>query len=250
MLHHTKTLIVRPCPGLGDAIYAYPVVKHLMKRYKACKFLVATKHKEVFEYLHGDRLGFTDQSDHFDIDCTYLDRKLEKTNQFQDVCIKAGIKEEIPFSIDLVNRQIVPPSEKKTVLIRNPYLGMELRKTDLMMPNIRLLASKFTSDKNFRTVLLTHERDMTCKLDLDFDFVFESRSVCETLNLVRQSDIVVTQVGNLLAAAEAMDKPTIAVFSRKMRDSQNVFLSSITPEKVVTKITTEFFYDDDPRMEN
>lgn len=231
--------------GLGDAIYSYPIVKYYKNNNPDKKIIVLTKYKEVFEILNN--INFSEDRSNFDIDCTYLDRKqIQETNQFEDILINSNSPKNLNFEIDIKIKKINLKTSKKILLLRNPYLGMELRKTSILTPNLNEIVNLIDKlKKKYYIILLKHEKDGTNIFYKNFDYLLEKTSINQLMNLVFQSDFIISQNGHMLALAESLNTKIISIFSSKLRETNDVFFNSITPKKVITKKSSHYVYDDD-----
>jgi len=244
MLFHRDKIVIKPCMGLGDAVYAYPTVNYYRKKFVDKKIIVITEHKDVYSGING--LLFSSSLNKFDIDCRYLNRKhINETNQFQDVLINSKTPLDTKFEMEVFPKKPVVKSEKRILLVRNPYLGMELVKSPELMPNFSFIKDKIkTLKKQYYTILLSNKKDneIFC---CDFDMEINRTTINELLNLIKQSDLIISQNGHILAMAEAMEKKIITVFSSKLKTTNDFFLRSITPQKVITKSTSKYLYDNE-----
>lgn len=245
MIFHKKQLIIKPSMGLGDAVYCYPVVEYYRNNNPNKNIKVLTKYKEVFENLKN--ITFSTERSKFDIDCTYLNRKkIKETNQFEDILINSNCPKNLNFDINIKIKKIKIETSKKILLVRNPYLGMELRKDILLTPDLSQIINFLNKlKKKYYIILLRHKEDGTNIFYKNFDHILDETSINQLMNLVFQSDLIISQNGHILALAEGLNKNIICFFSSKLKKTNNIFFNSITPKKVITKKTSNYVYDDD-----
>lgn len=243
MIKHKGLITFKPCVGLGDAVYAYPIIKYYSELYPNCNFKVITKYKEVFECI--EKVSCDTETNFFNIDCRYLNRKDKKSNQFEDICFNARIKKKIEFKIEIYKNKIdINNKNKKILLVRNPYLGMELRKTPILTPDFKKIDIILNFlKKYYYIVLLRHDEDGTDVYLKNYNEIFENTTINQLLNLVDCSDLILSQNGHILAIAEALNKKIISIFSSNLINCEDDFFRTITPSKVITKPTSYYCYD-------
>jgi len=259
--------------GFGDSVYLYPIVKWHLARNPG--LVVCSNHPEVFSTLSCKVLDYSRVRT---INVGYFERKnITETNQFQDMCIASGAPPSIPYQVEFEKCKIptFPLGNKKLCIINHPYeplgnlrtipksfpwlpgwqlsqhltsmlnvLGMYL------VPNYQLIQeiiNKF-SDRLFYVVVGRNATARYRYTDVDVD-LSESRypKIKWLFNMVNQSDLVISQTGNMNAICEGLDKKLFVLFSQCGLDMNHDFIGSIKPCKVVTKPTTLWATDAAPK---
>ena len=83
-------------------------------------------------------------------------------------------------------------------------------------------------------------------MQFDFNGIDEylpETSFDDVMSIINASDMIISQIGWTIAAAEILNKKIFVLFSAKGRKSKNWFFKTITPEKVITKKTSEYCFD-------
>lgn len=238
---------IRGASGLGDAIYLRPLVEYFMKSEPALR--VCSDYPEVFTGLGVVVERFTRHG--VGIVAHYAQRKSdERTDQYQDMCLTAGVSDPVPLSFEwsvrnqaLIDDVRARARGRKVVLLhggrapmgRSDGFGAELlpkrdafhevlvRMTDCFLVRIGKDESIYP---------------LPCHLDLH-----ASTSVTDLLDLGKSCDAMVGQCSFVIPLAEVFDKPLLVVWSAKGMASEKLFISTVTPKKVLHKASSRFIID-------
>jgi len=216
--------------GFGDAIYMYPIVKHFIEG--GDNVTVLTRHPYVFENLDCDIAPIDDG---YDIDCNYIRRKGDpNTNQFQDMCIEAGIKRQIPLKLDYP--RTFNNTTKRICLVQRPYYPMnEERLRTELMPDYTIMQRLIHDHPDLFFVEVGQSSAYGFKFSgIGLDMV-DKTDYKGLLDLYSMADIVLSQIGYSVALAEALDTRIFVLFAQSGLDSEEYFFRTITPKKVITK---------------
>jgi len=249
-------MILKGASGLGDSIYAYPIVKHYCEKHD--DITVMSNYPELFADLPVKVIRHT--KDNSDIRFTYGIRKYTPgTNQFQDSVISAKIKEdlklEIPWSIKndkmiaRINKLFRRSGKKFKCALAVPYKPFG-RTDDFgkeMTVNYKIideLIKKFKDNVFFIQVGRFKPLYRYNNLDVDMNF---KTTIPDLMDIVTYCDIGITQVGNLLPICECRNTPVLAFFSENGFKSESKFVRAITPGKTLCKISSVAAIDTEPQ---
>lgn len=237
--------------GLGDTIIAWPIVKYYAKRFDIVNYM--TDYPELYETIPNVRcyphkklnymIDAAGRKHPVDIRFTYCPRKYTPgSNQFEDSCISAKVSESIKLEIDwiiqndnLVEDILAASLGKKICILAAPYepfgrdddFGKLLRiKPDIM----QAIVDKY-KDKVYFVQVGNNNVLHQIKGIMN---IINKTTVSDLMDLVQVADFTLAQVGNMLPLSEALGTPSFTIFSSDGLKSENRFISSIKPEKVVT----------------
>lgn len=251
---YTPTLKIRSGFGIGDNIYLQSIVRHLTD--KGHRLMVCTTYPDVFEPVKNKVTFHPFTKVKVDVVAHYGGRKkIKETDQFQDMCISAGIKEPIDLRLDwqvrnkgLVEtlkrkangRKIVFVQHPRTPMGRRDGFGKELspdyRVMDRILASIkdRFLLVKFGEGKPLYD-LGNCELDMVNKTTLHD--LFDAATAC---------DYFFGQCSFVIPLAESLKKPCLILWSSKGLKAPHEYVRSVTPEKILHRDTSKWIYDDWP----
>lgn len=239
---------IRGASGLGDAVYMYPIVRHYANLGEQLE--VCTRWPDVFRNLPVKIADFSRQN--INILAHYARRKGNRdTNQFQDCCIVAGIKEEIPFTLDWKPKNSgliakTKESGKPALLVQMPRAPMG-RKDGFgasLLPKCGVIQSMIDELKERAYIVQVgggkclHEFK---GIDLD---MANKTSVTDLIDLHHSADAMLGYPSNIIALAEAFDKPLVAVWSRRGLKDGHSYVRQISPRKILSKPTSRHIVDD------
>lgn len=207
-------VIVRGCSGFGDAIYLRAIVEWLLKNRGEVQYTVATNFPTIYEGLDVKAEPYFGETPN--IDCNYTHRKeYGDTNQFQDMCINGGLP-YIEYTSELKKRD--PKGFVIALPLYSPMGGSP--ESSPMMPFYREYFDLIRKHENVLQIQSFHS--------------FEN-----LVKLFNEAELVICQQGWGTALAELLDVPAKVVFTQRGLDSKNKFIGSITPNKILTKSTSE-----------
>jgi hypothetical protein len=255
---------IKCASGFGDAIYAYPIVRHLIESGKEEHITVMTDYHQIYDCApFKDKLSFLRHSKDFaQYKISYCGRKYKAgTSQFQDVCMAAEVPTDLDFSIDweiqnqdLINtiKKLARRKEAPICLISAPFkpfgrvdeFGVELtvnfkRMDDLIRRN---------RDKYFFVQVCKNVPEYALN-NIDLNLAGKT-TISDVLDIMSISDCSMGQIGHILPLSEVFKVPCLLFFSRKGLNCENRFISSITYDKIVHyKDIIKYCVDDETDVE-
>ena len=236
--------------GLGDSLYLQSVVRELIRR-TGEKYRVASDWPDVFlplgdkvEVIPFTRTGIT-------ILAHYASRKAEKTTQFKDCCLNAGLDGVVELRLDwpeasgeLVARLKAPG--KPIVCVQLPRAPMG--RTDgfglEVLPDCRVIQKFIDRLKGKATIVQVGAGTPLFNLTgIDIDLANKT-TVKELIDVASVADGFLGYCSFILALAESLHKPTIMVWSRKGLNSKDLYIRQITPDKIIEHRSTRYVIDD------
>ena len=238
--------------GLGDTIYAYPIVNYYAKKHKTVYYM--TDYPEIYQSIPNVKCHPHQKLNYFtlkdgskqpvDIRFTYTPRKYTPgTSQFTDSCISAGITKKIDLTIPwkIQNNPLVEKvkrlnkHKKKVCVLSAPYepfgredeWGKILRIDPVFMQNI---VDAYKDEVFFIQVGNKYTLKKIRGVDID---LVNKTTVSDLFDLVKICCFGLSQIGNLLPLCECLGKRNMIIFTRKAIESENRFIAAITPEKTV-----------------
>ena len=238
---------VRGGSGLGDSIYLRPVVEY----YSVLDDVtVCTGFPDIFIGLNCKVEPFNREN--IDVLAHYTGRKYAaETNQWQDICISAKVPINLPMSfkwsvqnpvlVDLIKtdaagRPIVLVHGGRTPMGRTDGFGAEL------LPAAPAFDAVLDVLSECFLIRIGKGPDLY-PLDVDAD-LNGSTSVADVLDIGSICAGVIGQCSFAVPLAEALDKPLLVVWSAAGLRSRQPYVSSIAPNKVLSKPTSQFLVDE------
>lgn len=244
-------LSIRGGNGIGDAIYVYGVVKHYLA--KGHEIEVCTRWPEIFSQLPVECTKF--RRDRITNLAHYTTRKgIAGTSQYRDVCINAGIKEDIPwdFGWKPVNTELFldirrrwPKPVVAVAMPRNPMgrtdgFGKEI------LP-VRIGYQRVLDALKARAYLIMIGAGPAIyKLDGCHWDLCNKTTLTDMLDVATAVDGFFGFCSNFVPLAEAQSKPALFVWARANINSRSQFVSRITPQKILHRGTSGWVFDDQP----
>lgn len=226
--------------GFGDTIYIHPVAKYFLDNGEE-DITIMTNYPDIFADLPVKTTKHTkDWATH---KMSYCGRKGKPgTSQFQDVLLAAGVPTDIKLEIpwEVKNRYFIDKIAKRSknkpyVLVAAPYkpfgrddgfgneLTIDYNRYDKLLGCIR---------SEYYIVQIGHG-DRTARLkNIDMD-LFGKTTPADVMDLTKESTFGVFPVGHMLPIYECLGKPGMCFFSKSGLDSEQPFINTITPEKVI-----------------
>ena len=216
-------ITIRGASGFGDAFYIYPIIRHLRSETNE-EIKVLTHYPDVYSGIDGLTMAPYDRTERVKYDLHYIHRRNElETNVFEDTCRLFG--REVPFDFGWEKRGGCTGD----ILVIPPYRPAWCRDT-----------LSFVPDEAFFWKLVNGlNKDFNCisaHLPLD-------RAKWE--ELIDSVDIVICQSCSAFVIAEAFNCDCMVVFNHKSKITENHFVHTITPKKVIMRPEqTMYCYDD------
>lgn len=241
---------IRSGMGLGDALYLQSVARHLVRQ--GHKVEACCAWPDVFRPL-GDRVNVSPfRRERIDRLGHYTSRKATSgTDQFQDCCINAGIREPAELRLDwqMVNPAIldkfvgcgvpiVAVQMPRAPFARTDGYGLEL------LPDCRVLQRVIDHiGARARFVLIGSGAAMYELTALDLDLTNKT-SVCDVIDIGAKVDGFLGFVSFIVPLSESLLKPSLLVWSRKGLRSPHQPVRTITPQKILHRASSQWIMDD------
>ncbi len=238
---------VRGGRGLGDAIYIRPIAEHFVRRGERVSVLSA--YADVF-------LGSGAKVEPFDriaeVVAHYVGRKgIAGTTQWQDVCLSAGV--DVPLAIgwkvhdpQLLYRVVPQAKGRPIVLVHGGRLPMN--RADgfgrEMLPEPHAFGAVLAELRAAGCYLVqVGHAEQLYELEVDLDLNGKT-TVAQLFDLAWSCDAMVAQCSFMVPLAEAFDKPLLAVWAARGLASNEAFIRTTTPEKVLSGARDVYVMDD------
>ena len=245
-----QTMILRGASGFGDAILIIYIVTEFLKKHT--RISLRTKHPSLFTHLGIATERFRKGGEH--VAFNYGSRKkIKETNQFQDMCISAGIPSDRPFNIKwpLHNKRLVVKvremaAGKPICIVGNPHTpfgrrdgyGLELRPKWSIFDEV---IEKLKGEMFF--VQIGKGNDEYRFKGIDYD-LRNKVSDTDSMDLAQRCDCLMGQNGYIIPLAECFDKPLFLVYSKRGLESKDPYISNTSPQKILSKPTSQWVVDD------
>jgi hypothetical protein len=224
--------IIHGASGLGDTVYMYPIAERFIEQ--GYDVTVLTNYPEVLKELNCKKEPFN-RSRQNAINCSYVNRKhIPETDQYIDCCIAAGIDSNIPA----LSMKWTPADKKydnyAVVIAPTVPFGQAYRDDYLhIMPNVKEI-DRYCREIAQDMLIVMVGKNYISKVYCDHDLTGQT-SLCEYIDLLYHSNLIISQVGNALSFAEALNKKATIFFPAKAKESNLPFIQQITPDKVIHK---------------
>jgi len=213
-------MIIRCASGFGDAFYLYPICNFFRKLGHEVK--AVTNHKQVMGRI--ECVPY-DRRIKVDIDCHYVQHKERQgTTVWDDSCEKAGIITTFEHYLSC------SPCNNKIAVVIEPYAPSWANPNGGFVPKLETFQRIIDdlTEKGYRVNLMSGER-----------------SVEDWFAIYAGADFVVSQSSSHFVMAEAWNKKCYLILSEASRTSENWYIRTITPDKIIIKpYNTIAIYDD------
>lgn len=239
--------------GLGDAIYLRAVVLHLLAQGET--LTVVTGWPDVFSDLPVTVKPLSsatgDEDWHHAKPCLHC-RIITDVDQFAMACRQAGITEPVELRMnwrvkntDLVAR-IKREAAGRKVFVYQPLKKASNVNQDLARPQwgaFRKVVEKHADHFRVRLGHPAHLDDTPAPCELD---LFGKTSVTDAFDIATIADVFFGEPCYLFILAQAMNKPSISMFSGRGADSGRHRIVNFSPERLFHKRhLTSAIYDDE-----
>jgi hypothetical protein len=249
-MHKETSIGLKGASGLGDTIIAYPIIKWYAQRYNTVYYM--SDYPELYETLPNVKCYPHQKINYFrlgegnkhpvDIRFTYTPRKYtEGTSQFVDSCMSAKAPDDLKFKIDweVKNHKLITDianwaDGRKICILSAPYepFGREDQWGALLRINPDLV-QKIVDTYKDKVYFVQIGNSFVLHRIKGIINLIEKTTVSDLMDLVRWADFGLSQIGNLLPMCEALNTKNFIIFSKAGLETDNRFLSSITPDKTV-----------------
>ena len=239
---------IRCASGLGDSVYLRAIAEHFVRAGE--KITALSNYPEIFEGSGCRVEPF--RRERVDIVAHYVTGKSnQSTNQWQDVCLAAGVAHPIPFAFDWMvesrrlvdgvreraaGRSVVIVQGGRTPMARTDGFGKEL------LPDRQAFEAALTACGDCYLVAVG-KAEPIYRVPVDEDLTGKT-SVSDLLDLFEACDAAVAQVGYAVPMAEVFDRPLLVVWADSGLKAREPYVARITPTKVLSKPTSDWVLDD------
>jgi hypothetical protein len=225
---------IRSGRGLGDSIYLASIVRHIGPE----KLHVFSDYPELF--------GGAKVSPHArkaSIVAHYVSRKgITQTDQFQDMCISAGLKKACELRLDWKTSQqtiddMIGPTDRPILCVQLPRSPMG--RTDgfgaSLLPDCRAIQRAINMVRGRALVVQIGAGDPLFKFSgIDIDLANKT-NISQLLDIASVSSAFLGYVSFVIPLAESFNKPALIIWSKKGMRSSDPFIARITPKKIIHK---------------
>lgn len=244
-----RSITIRGGRGIGDALYLQSIVRHLKEAGKRLK--VSTDWPDVFSQLGVETEPF--RRNNIERVSHYTSRKNEKgTDQFQDCCINAGILEPVDLRLDWTAKNPRILSE-----VRNPYrlpiIVVQMPRQPFgrsdgygaeLLPDCRRIQDAIDALSKKAIIVQVGAGDALFnfeRVDLDLS---NRTSVVDLLDVASLADGFLGYCSFIVPLAESFSRPALLVWSRRGLASSNEYIRTITPTKILHRVSSRAVIDD------
>lgn len=249
---YTPTRKIRSGFGIGDNIYLQSIVRHLLD--KGQKFQICTTYPDVFAPI-AHRVSFHPFTKvKVDVVAHYGGRKkCNDTDQFQDMCISAGIREAVDLRIDwkVRNNGLVESIKKKAngrkvVFVQHPRTPMGRRDGfgKELSPDYRVMDRVIDLIKDRMLVVKFGQGTPLYNLQKTEMDLVNKTTVSDMIDAATACDYFFGQCSFVIPLAESLKKPCLILWSSKGLKAPHEYIRSVTPEKILHAATSKWVYDD------
>lgn len=241
---------IRGGSGLGDSLYLRPICDQF------AKLGPVTALSDYPDVFIGSGIKVEPFRRHsFDVVAHYVGGKNQPaTSIWDDVCESAGVKTELRFNWVVRNEELVRDlrgwADGRPFILahggrepmgRKDKFGRELLPTrEAFAATLAALSDCFIVGigKDEPIYPLSVHKDLHGKT-----------SVSDLLDLAASCDGIVGQCSFAIPLAEIFDKPFLGVWASSGLASREPFIRTITPQKMLTKLSSRYVMDDWPQAQ-
>ncbi len=241
---------IRGGSGLGDSLYLQSVVRHLVEQ--GHELRVHSDYPAVFSPLEGrvqvapfTRIGV-------DIMAHYTTRKgLSGTDQFEDMCINAGINGPVDLRMDWQprNRALIDKLKNKGV----PVVCVQLPRAPMgrsdgfgkeLLPDCRVIQHLINDLRDQAYIVQIGSGEPLFRFTgINLDLAGQT-SVSDLIDVASVADGFIGYVSFVVPLAESLGKPALMVWSSKGLRAPLRYVRQITPKKILHKDSSIAVIDD------
>lgn len=242
---------IRSGSGLGDSIYLRPIAEHFVKSGE--QVVVMSDYPDVFRGAEVRVEPFG--RNNINVVAHYTGGKSNPcTKQYDDMCLAAGLEQVPPlqFKWRLSNRALVDSLISKAagrplILVhggRAPMARADGFGAELLPDRAAFDAALKALEDCFLVQIGKAAQVYPLKASVSLN---GSTTVADLLDLATICDGIVAQCSFAVPLAEVFDRPLLVVWSsRGLSSGRHPYVSSITPQKILSKTTSCFVVDDWP----
>lgn len=242
---------VRAGMGLGDSLYLQSVARHFVEKGENVE--VCSAWPDVFRPIAGKIMLSPFRRNGINTLAHYTARKgTPGTSQFRDMCICAGIREDVDLRLDWVPEHTEYPARlrargKPIVCVQLPRTPMDRTDTfgDELLPNCDVIQRVIDRIAGYATLVqigkgapLYQFSGLHCDLS-------NRTSVRELIDIAYAADGFLGYVSFVIPLAESFRKPALLVWARSGLKSRNAFINTVKPGKIIHRPKTSRYIIDD-----
>lgn len=223
----------RTLSGLGDAVFAAPIVAHFAKSQPV---KVATNYPDVFHFIENVNTIPMDAAPSDAVRLRYMPRPGH--NYYEDYCKAAGVPMlpfELPWKEEAPKLSEIFKTYRKVCLIKEPSTAhMHRNRNDFSItPDHRVIQRWMLENRHrFYYIALEHETNTIKNRLIGIDYKpFSQHPVDSYINLISRVDHIATQIGHLAPLAQAFGKP-LTLFKPE-QENRSGFMKYVTPEMIL-----------------
>jgi hypothetical protein len=223
---------IRAGSGLGDSIYLQSVARHMVMQGK--QIVVRSNYPDVFRPIGVPVVQFHKLGNC--VAAHYATRmRMQQTDQFQDMCITAGISGPVEMRLDWqpFNDEFLSGLKRPVIAVMLPRLPMD--RTDGfgidLMPNWHVMQTLI--DKCDTSILqIGSGKAVHAFSGIDRD-LSNKTSIRDVLDIASMVDGFIGTCSFMIPLAESLGKPYFCLWSGKGLVSETQYLRQITPQKII-----------------
>ena len=232
-------LSLRGGRGVGDTLYVQAIARELCKTED---ITVCTEYPELFQLP----VKFEPyRRNNIDVVCHYANRRHERTHQWEDVQIRAGVKADLRLDWQTVNDSFIRRFEHLRPILFVNAGRFPMQRTDgyanSILPEEGPLNAVLKELRKEYTAIYVGRGARLYPVECDID-LGDKTSITELVDLATISDAFYGQCSFMNILAQSLDKPCLTMFAS--RRANNDLLRTITPQKILFKETDEYIFDD------
>lgn len=244
MTSRRSRISVRGGSGFGDALYVQAVARYFVEQghlVEAC-----SNYPDVFWPLRArcHASGFRRNAT---VIAHYALRRRMLTDQFQDCCIQAGLDADaVELRLDWETRNLALVGEILAAARGRPIVAVLLPRTpmartdgvfDVLLPDCRVLqlAVDLAQARGAFVVQVGAGEPLWKLSGIDLDLANRTKSSGDVVDVVRAADACIGYISFMVPLAESLNKPMLAVWSRRGLEASNPLVARLTPQKVIHK---------------
>ncbi len=232
---------IRSGKGIGDNIYLQSIVRHLVE--EGAELEVCTDWPDIFRPLRG-KIKLSPHR-RLDVDRVshYTSRKsVGGTSQFQDCCIHAGVSPDIDLRLDWVAHRWWDAPVILLQLPRQPFDRVDGYGRELL-PNCSVIQRAIDMIGNRAMIVQVGKGEPLFKFRGVVDLAGQT-TVGQLIDYGCTADGFLGYCSFFVPLAETFSSPALFVWSQRGLNSNNPYIRTITPQKILHRASSRFVVDD------
>lgn len=227
-------------PGLGDAVFLYPIAKWLVSKKRIVH--IETNFKEIFYELINNPYFFILDNLSYPVKMLNYKDFLHLTNKniFEDICDIARVP-KLDFALDHPGGKINIEQEKYCIL-KPPYFKYPRHKD--IIPNFNFVQSIINLVcKKMPVFMIRHKDDIYNEFE-NVKLINVS-NVSDLIGLIKHSSLAISQHGHFQHIAESFNLPCLVVLSSNMINSKIDTVKKMHVQKIIIGKNTKYIFDNE-----